>query len=79
MPLDLQVIHASASALPLPTLVALAGTFVVVVALFARVFPNAFRGNSPPIDEGIPFVGGILKFSKVCGCVREINSGHDGF
>lgn len=43
-------------------LVALLG----VVTLFAsRLMANLFRGNRPPIHEGIPFVGGLIKFAKV--------------
>lgn len=45
---------------------------VVVVAVVVRVLSNIFHGNRPPVDEGIPFVGGLMKFSKVgwvCLCM----------
>lgn len=52
--------------LPLATLVALIAVGAAVVAIAVRVISNTFHGNRPPVDEGIPFVGGLIKFSKVC-------------
>jgi hypothetical protein len=52
--------------LPLATLVALIAVSTVAVAIAVRVISNTFHGNRPPVDEGIPFVGGLIKFSKVC-------------
>lgn len=43
-------------------LVGLAG--VVVLALL-RLIRNNLPGKTPPVFEGLPFVGGILKFTKV--------------
>lgn len=57
--------------LPLPTLVALVAVTTVVVAVAVRVLSNTFHGNKPPVDEGIPFIGGLLKFSKVSGEVQQ--------
>ena len=56
-------------ALPLPLLVASA-TGVVLLALIAlRVLGNTFHGKAPPVEEGLPFIGGLIKFSKVrAGC-----------
>lgn len=31
-----------------------------------RLMQNNLGGSKPPIYEGIPFIGGILKFLKVC-------------
>lgn len=53
--------------LPLPTLVALIAVTTVVVAVAVRILSNTFHGNKPPVEEGIPFIGGLLKFSKVSG------------
>lgn len=56
---------AGLAALPASSLIML-GVLVAVASIFAfRVMENAFRGSAPPIDEGIPFIGGLLKFSKV--------------
>lgn len=44
------------------------GIVAVVALAFAivlRVVSNSFTGKYPPIYEGIPFVGGLLKFLKV--------------
>jgi hypothetical protein len=38
------------------------GAAVLVVL---RLAINYLPGNTPPIFEGIPFIGGILKFLKV--------------
>lgn len=48
-------------------LIHLAGAGVAILlltALVLRVFQNQLRGKAPPIDEGIPFIGGLIKFSK---------------
>ena len=61
--------------LPLSTLIALVTVVTIAGAIAIRVISNTFHGNRPPVDEGIPFVGGLIKFSKVsrqvkfvCGC-----------
>ena len=56
---------ATLSALPLPQLIAVSVVVVLLAAIVARVLSNTFNGKAPPIDEGIPFVGGLIKFSKV--------------
>lgn len=43
-------------------LVAVGG--IATVALLRLLF-NAFPGKKPPVFEGVPFVGGIIKFTKV--------------
>lgn len=55
----------SLAALPLPTLIGGAVLLLVALAVFVRATANLRRGNAPPVDEGIPFVGGLLAFSKV--------------
>lgn len=55
-------------ALPLPYLVAGATGLVLLGMLALRVLQNtvgAKLGKAPPVEEGIPFVGGLIKFSKV--------------
>lgn len=62
----------SATALPLllgggapsATVVLLAVLAVASVLLITRALSNAFPGSKPPIVEGIPYVGGLLKFAK---------------
>ena len=35
------------------------------VLVLLRLLVNFLPGKTPPIFEGIPYIGGILKFSKV--------------
>jgi hypothetical protein len=65
MAVDLVALTEGLQALPLPQLIAVATGVVFLAALLMRIFANTFRGKAPPIDEGIPFVGGLIKFSKV--------------
>lgn len=62
---------------PLPYLVGAALALFAASMLVLRVFANALRGKSPPIDEGIPFVGGLIKFSKV-RAAQEAGAGGAG-
>jgi len=62
---DLAALTEGFQALPLPQLIAVAIGVVFLTALLMRILGNKFHGNTPPIDEGIPFVGGLIKFSKV--------------
>lgn len=39
------------------------GGGLLLIAL--RLIQNYLPGRTPPVFEGVPFVGGILKFSKV--------------
>ena len=50
---------------PSPAVVGLAMLAVAAALLITRVLSNAFPGRKPPIVEGVPFVGGLLKFAKV--------------
>lgn len=61
----------AAQQLPLPLLVAAATLLSLAGLLVLRVISNSFPGKAPPVDEGsIPFIGGLLKFSKV-RCVLQ--------
>nr|QQD79793.1 sterol 14 alpha-demethylase [Prototheca wickerhamii] len=51
-------------ALPLPALLGVFSLLALCLALFVRATANLRRGDAPPVDEGVPFVGGLLKFSK---------------
>jgi len=50
--------------LPFPTLLALVALGTAALAVALRILSNTFTGRKPPVDEGIPFVGGLMKFSK---------------
>ena len=65
MPVDIVALTEGLQALPLPQLIAVATGVVVLAALVMRILSNTFHGKAPPVDEGIPFVGGLIKFSKV--------------
>ena len=60
----LSEILAALHQLPLPVVYGGAVVLIFFVAVLARVLSNTFNGNAPPVDEGIPFIGGLLKFSK---------------
>lgn len=47
-------------------LVITAAAAVVALAVI-RVLANTFHGSKPPIFEGFPFVGGLMKFAGVSG------------
>jgi len=70
--------------LPLSTLIALVTVVTIAGAIAIRVISNTFHGNHPPVDEGIPFVGGLIKFSKVSRqvcvkCTWSMSSVHYDF
>lgn len=56
------------------SLVGVVALLAVVSLIVTRVFANALRGNKPPVFEGIPFVGGLLKFSKVCAATGYLRA-----
>lgn len=49
----------------------------LVCVLFGRYLANTVgNGQTPPVFEGLPFIGGLLKFTKVrlactCECMSE--------
>jgi sterol 14-demethylase len=59
-PLDL----AALAAMPPHALLAAALAATFAIALLLRLFANALRGSAPPIAEGLPFIGGLLKFAR---------------
>lgn len=65
MALDLVALSEGLQALPLLHLIAVATGVVLLAAVAMRLLTNTFHGKSPPVEEGIPFVGGLIKFSKV--------------
>lgn len=48
---------------PLVALVAIASLLGVLV--FTRYLVRCIANKAPPVFEGVPFIGGILKFAKV--------------
>ena len=61
-------------ALPLPLQLAVGAVVLLLTLLVGRVLSNALPGKAPPVDEGIPFVGGLIKFSKVRGLGRWVQA-----
>lgn len=59
---------------PMAYLFAAGMGLIAATMLVLRVFANALRGKAPPVDEGIPFVGGLIKFSK--GPIELISEGY---
>lgn len=58
-------LHGLVDQLPAPMLYGLVGLALVGLLIFGRLLANSFATKAPPIFEGIPFIGGILKFAKV--------------
>lgn len=56
-------------ALPLAAQVVVAGALLLAGLTLLRILGNSLPGKAPPVDEGIPFVGGLIKFSKVRGAL----------
>jgi hypothetical protein len=63
--MELSVLSHDLHALPLGTQLAGAALVLFLSMLALRLFSNACPGKAPPVEEGIPFVGGLIKFSKV--------------
>ena len=61
MPAPAAVAVGGLTGAPLVAAALLAG---LALAFVSRALANLFRGNKPPIMEGIPFIGGLLKFTK---------------
>lgn len=54
-------------ALPLPALLLVSALLTVALAVIGRLLQTkVLNGNKPPVFEDIPFIGGLLKFAKVC-------------
>ncbi|GLI64117.1 hypothetical protein VaNZ11_007292 [Volvox africanus] len=48
----------------IPQLVLGASTVLLLALVVGRLLFNKFPGKRPPVYEGIPYVGGLIKFSK---------------
>lgn len=48
---------------PIALVITTAAAFVALAVI--RIIANTFHGNRPPIFEGVPFVGGLMKFAGV--------------
>lgn len=48
---------------PLSAVITLAAAVAALAVI--RILANTFHGSKPPIFEGIPFVGGLMKFAGV--------------
>ena len=62
---DLISLAEGLQALSLPLQLAVGSLWLLLTLLAGRVLSNALPSKAPPVDEGIPFVGGLIKFSKV--------------
>ncbi len=47
---------------------------LLLVCSVLRLIANRLPSQSPPVFEGIPFVGGVLKFVQVCNISRSLVS-----
>jgi hypothetical protein len=66
VPLDLSSIEGVSALLQSPVqLVLLGAVAFVVLAFVGRVVARNLPSSQPPILEGVPFVGGLLKFAGV--------------
>lgn len=48
-----------------PQLIAAASAVLALALIVGRVLFNNLPGKRPPILEGIPYIGGLLKFARV--------------
>ena len=76
--MDLAALTEGLQGVPLIYLAGAGAMVIVASMLVLRVFANTLRGKAPPIDEGIPFVGGLIKFSKVRGPRGPLPGGAGG-
>ena len=74
MAFDLSQIDAGVRGLPLALLYALATAIALLALLVLRMISNSLPAKSPPVFEGTPFIGGIMKFVKVCTASEALNS-----
>lgn len=63
--LDFAALVEGLAQLPTAHLVGGAALLFLLTAIALRLFTNTFTFKAPPVMEGIPFVGGLIKFSKV--------------
>ena len=74
MAFDLSQIDAGVRGLPLALLYALATAIALLALLVLRMISNSLPAKSPPVFEGTPFIGGIMKFVKVCTASEALDS-----
>ena len=65
--MDLPAASLAFQALPLGAQIAAGAAALLLGLIVLRVLQNKFPGRAPPVEEGIPFIGGLIKFSKVRG------------
>jgi sterol 14-demethylase len=65
MSADLAAAVAALQELPLHVRLGGAVVALLVGAIVLRLLSNTFHGRAPPVAEGVPFIGGLIKFSKV--------------
>lgn len=63
--IDTSSLLAAFHALPLAAQIGASAGLIFVGLVLLRLLSNIFHGKAPPVDEGVPFVGGLIKFSKV--------------
>jgi hypothetical protein len=66
---------AGVSALPPLQLAVLGALAFVALAFAGRLVQRNLPGKSPPILEGVPFIGGLLKFAGVRAAARRAAPG----
>lgn len=54
-------------ALPLPLLYVGATAIFLLAVSTLRLIGNSLPSKAPPVFEGLPFIGGIMKFASVSG------------
>ena len=74
MAFDLSQIDAGVRGLPLPLLYATATAIALLALVVLRFISNSLPAKSPPVFEGTPFIGGIMKFVKVWSDSEALNS-----
>lgn len=48
-----------------PTMLAGTALAALVALVLVRLLTNSIRGSQPPVFEGVPFIGGLMKFAGV--------------
>ncbi len=62
----MEALAAGFFSLPAPALYAASALIVVASAVVLRLLFNSLHGKTPPVFEGVPYIGGLLKFAAVC-------------
>ena len=64
---SIQAATLALQALPQAAQIAVGAAAIVLGMVMLRILSVKLTGAAPPCEEGIPFIGGLLKFSKVRG------------